>query len=137
MELLSRRSAYAPLLHEDIPSVFSLFQEGNASPFSKEALAFTAFGLDEFKERAERDGAALVILATHRVSYFGGGLMNEMAAERGIPVVDQELHIHRQGAELRDAEWTHDAHWNPSGHQKAAEALLEYLKRMGCRSRGT
>ena len=72
MELLSRRSAYAPLLHEDIPSVFSLFQEGNASPFSKEALAFTAFGLDEFKERAERDGAALVILATHEMSYYGG-----------------------------------------------------------------
>ena len=73
MKLLSRRPAYAPLLHEDIPSVFSLFQEGNASPFSKEALAFTAFGLDEFKERAERDGAALVILATHRMRLFGGG----------------------------------------------------------------
>ena len=126
---------------EDPPSFFTLFQEGNPSPFYKEALAFTAFGLDGFKEGAERDGAALVILATHRVSYFGGGgafaRLNELAAERRIPVVDQGLHIHRQGAELRDAQWAHDAHWNPDGHQWAAAALLAYLKRNGCRSRGT
>ena len=88
-ELLSRRPAYASLLdgwrpvsrgrfkirpaNEAPPSFFRLFREGNASPFYKEALAFTAFGLDEFKDRAERDGAGLVILATHRMSYFGGG----------------------------------------------------------------
>ena len=87
-ELLSRRPAYASLLdgwrpvlrgnvnirpaNEDPPSFFTLFQEGNPSPFYNEALAFTAFGLDEFKRRAERDGAALVILATHGMSYFGG-----------------------------------------------------------------
>ena len=82
----------------------------------EEVLAFTAFGLDQFKERAERDGAALAILATHRISRFGGGAlarMSEMAAERGIPVIDQGDYIHRQGAELRDANWMHDAHWNP------------------------
>ena len=89
VELLSRRPAYAPLLdgwrpvskdrvrirpaNEDPPTFFSLFQEGNDSPLYKEALAFTAFGLDEFKKRTERDGAALVILATHRTRYFGGG----------------------------------------------------------------
>ena len=88
-ELLSRRPAYASLLdgwrpvsrgrvhirpaNEDPPSFFTFFREGNTSPFYKEALAFTAFGLDEFKERAERDGAALVILATHRNVLFGGG----------------------------------------------------------------
>ena len=89
VELLSRRSAYAPLLdgwrpvstgraqiwpvNEDTPRLSTLFQEGNISPFYKEALAFTAFGLDEFKKRAERDGATLVILATHGMRYFGGG----------------------------------------------------------------
>ena len=132
VELLSRHPAYAPLLHEGVPIVLPLFQEGNASPFYKEALAFTAFGLDEFKERASRDGAELIILATHRMRLVGGGgvsRMNEMAAERGIPVIDQGHHIHRQGTELRNAEWAHDTHWNPTGHQWAAEALLEYLKR--------
>ena len=135
MELLSRRPAYAPLLHEDIPRVSSLFQEGNTSPFYKRARAFTAFGLDEFKERAERDGAVLVILVTHSMYYGARGrgvyLLNEMAAERRIPVINQADVIYRQGAELRDAEWAHDGHWNSTGHQWAAEALLEYLKRMG------
>ena len=142
-ELLSRRPAYARLLDgwrpvsrmrpadEEVPNFYALFQEGNDSPFYEEALAFTAFGLDQFKDRAGRDGAALVILATYRMHRFGGGTfarMSEMAAERGIPVIDQSDFIHRQGAELRDARWAHDDHWSPTGHQWAAEALLEYLK---------
>ena len=117
--------------NEDAPSFFALFQEGRDSPFYKEALAFTAFALDEFKERAQRDGAALVILATYRMSYFGGGVLarlEELAAERGIPVIDQGGFIRRQGAGLRDARWAHDLHWNPTGHQWAAQALLEYLE---------
>ena len=55
--------------------------------------------------------------------------MNELAAERRIPVIDQADVIYRQGADLRDAAWAHDDHWSPAGHQWAAEALLEYLKR--------
>ena len=140
VELLSRRPAYAPLLdgvriqpaNKDTPSFFPLFQEGNDSPFYREALAFTAFGLDEFKKRTERAGAALVILATHRTYYFGGepfARMNELAAERRIPVIDQADVIYRSGADLRDAQWAHNSHWNPAGHQWAAEALLKYLKR--------
>jgi len=138
-ELLRRRPAYAPLLEErfgiDVPSLSSFFawvaEGNNSSLFYEEALAFTAFGLDQFKDRAVRDGAALVILATHRMHRWGGSpfaRMNEMAAERGIPVIDQGDVIHRQGAELRDAGWAHDDHWNPTGHRWAAEALLEYLK---------
>ena len=154
MELLSRHPAYAPLLdgwrplsrgntrmwlaNEEVPSFFALFQEGTASPkgspptpFLKETLAFTAFGLEEFKKRAERDGAALAILSIHRVRRFGGGVfarINAMAEERGIPVIDQADFIRRQGAELRDAQFPHNGHWNPAGHQWAAEALLKHLK---------
>ena len=147
-ELLRRRSAYGALLdgwrpvsrgntrmrfaNEAPPSFFTLFQERDGAPFYEEALAFTAFGLDEFKARTERDGAALVILASHRMHYFGGGTfarLNEMAAERHIPVIDQADIIYRQGAELRDAGWAHNDHWSPAGHKWAAEALLEYLKR--------
>ena len=147
-ELLNRRPAYGSLLdgwrpvskgnlrmrlaNEASPNFFTLFQEGNDAPFYEEALAFTAFGLDEFKARTERDGAALVILASHRMRRFGGGTfarLNEMAAQRHIPVIDQAEIIYRQGAELRDAGWAHNDHWSPAGHQWAAEALLEYLKR--------
>ena len=144
MELLGRRPAHAPLLDgwrpvsrgdkqgRGIPSLSTRFTEGNDSPFFTEALAFTAFALDEFKRRTERDGAALAILATHRMSYSGGGLLarlNEMAAERSIPVIDQGDWIRRQGAVLHNASWTYDSHWNPTGHRWAAQALLEYLKR--------
>ena len=147
-ELLNRRPVYGSLLDgwrpvskgnlqmrlasEPPPSFFTLFQEGNDAPFYEEALAFTAFGLDEFKARTERDGAALVILASHRMRRFGGGTfarLNEMAAQRRIPVIDQAEIIYRQGAELRDARWAHNDHWSPAGYQWAAEALLEYLKR--------
>ena len=152
MELLSRRPAYAPLLDEWLSTprddlhlrvakggfprsrlLHELFVEGNDSPFYTEAHALTAFALDEFRKRAARDGAALAILASHDVSRFLGGSMlarlNEMAAERGIPVIDQGDFILRQGAELRDAYLKHDYHWNPAGHRWAAEALLEHLKR--------
>ena len=108
---------------------FGLSAQGDGSPFYTEAFAFTAFGLDEFKKRTERDGAALVILATHAMSRGVLVRLEEMAAARGIPVIDQGDYIRRQGAELRDAHWAHDCHWNPAGHQWAAEALLEYLKR--------
>ena len=117
---------------EAVPSFFALFQEGTDSPFYEEALAFTAFGLDQFKERAVRDGAALVILATHGMHRFGGGTfarMSEMAAERGIPVIDQGDYIHRQGGGIEAANFAHDGHWNATGHRWAAQALLEYLKR--------
>ena len=147
LELLSRRSAYAPLLEEwrpcrewpcdsgrrmEIrPKFRQLAKNENASPFTTEALAFTAFALDEFKKRTARDGAALVILATHTMSRLSGKLaqLNKMASERRIPVINQGDHIRRQGAELLDAQWAHDSHWNHAGHQWAAEALLEYLRR--------
>ena len=112
--------------NEEVPSFFALFAEGNDSPFLKEALTFTAFGIDEFKKRTERDGAALAILAIHQTGAFAP--MNAMAEELGVPVIDQADFIRRRGAELRDAQWAHDGHWNSAGHQWAAETLLQYLK---------
>ena len=138
MEYLSRHPAHARLLDGWRPPLLSssryhaLFAKKNGSPFYLEALAFTAFALDEFKKRADRDGAALVVLATHTLSWWGGNALarlNELAAERGIPVIDQGDFIRRQGAELRDSRFEYDGHWNPAGHRWAATALLEYLKR--------
>ena len=135
--LLSRRSpGYAVLLDGWRPTT----REGMDDPFVdaqdmppvyEDALDFTAFGLDQFRERADRDGAALVILSTHTMGTRGDlafDRMTALAESRGIPVIDQYDYITRQGAGPRDATWAHDGHWTAAGHRWAAEALLEYLK---------
>ena len=104
----------------------------NDSPRSAEALAFTAFGLDEFRKRTDRDGVSLVILATHSLGTRGDVLFDRvsaMAETRDIPVIDQVDYIRRRGGLVRDAYWEHDYHWNPQGHQWAAESLLEHIER--------
>ena len=110
-----------PFLHTlDLPPVY------------EDALDFTAFALDRFRERADRDGAALVILSSHTMGTRGDLGFDRLAAlaeSRGIPVIDQYDYITRQGARPGDAIWAHDGHWNAAGHRWAAEALFEYLKR--------
>ena len=135
-ELLSRRPGYASLLNEWRPTtrraIRRTFAKRNPPPIFEEALEFTAFALDQFKARAERDGVSLAILAVHLMGR-GDNLplferMNAMAEARGIPVIDQHNYIVRQGGRLQDANFAHDFHWNATGHRWAAEALLESLK---------
>ena len=136
---LSRRSPrYAALLDGWRPTT----REGINDPFRhaqdmppvyEDALDFTAFALDQFRERADRDGAALVILSSQGMGTrgdLGFDRLTALAEPRGIPVVDYNDYVLRQGAEpWRDGTWAHDGHWNVAGHRWAAEALLEYLKR--------
>ena len=136
--LLSQRSpGYAALLDGWRPTT----REGIKDPFlfaqdmpaiHEDALDFTGFALAQFRERAARDGAALVILSTHDMGtrgHLGFDRLTALAEPRGIPIIDQHDYITRQGAEPRDARWAHDGHWNAAGHRWAAEALFEYLKR--------
>ena len=112
--------------------VLETFGAAKLPPIFEEALEFTAFALDQFKERAQRDGASLVILATHRVAEHGERIFHRlgaMAEARDIPVIDQREHIVRQGGRIADANFAHDPHWNPAGHRWAAQALLQHLKR--------
>ena len=100
-------------------------------PVIREALDMTAFALDQFKARADRDGAVLAILATPVLGASEDGRfdwLNAAAEERGIPVIDQYDYIIRRGGRAEDARWPHDPHWSPTGHRWVAEALLEYLK---------
>ena len=135
-ERLRRHPCCDDLLGEWYPTGNSL-QEAFANKYLpsvvfQDALEFTAFALDQFKDRAQRDGASLVILASHRMKVLGKRLFDRMhvlAETRGIPVIDQYDHILRRGAEPREAEWTHDQHWNPAGHRWAAETVLDYLRR--------
>ena len=135
-EKLRRRPGYESLLGGWQPKpgqrVDSIFNQKDLPPFFEAALDFTAFGLDQFKQRADRDGASLAILSTHTMGTRGNPAydrMHALATARGIPVIDQYDYIRRQGAEAKDVRWRHDFHWNAAGHQWTAEALLEYLKR--------
>ena len=135
-EELRQRPGYEALLGgwqlKPGQSIDSIFNHKDLPPFFEAALDFTAFGLDQFKQRADRDGVSLAILSTHTMGTRGDPAYDRMyalASARGIPVIDQYDYILSQGAEIKDAHWSHDRHWNAAGHQWAAEALLEYLKR--------
>ena len=135
---LSRRSPrYAALLEGWRPTTRSRLglpfrSTQDLPPVYEDALDFTAFALDQFRERADRDGAALVILSSHYIGTrgdLGFDRLTALAEPRGIPVIDYNDYVLRQGpAPKRDARWKQDAHWNTAGHRWAAEALLEYLK---------
>ena len=134
-EALMRQPGHAALLEGWRPTtrrdMVRVFARRDLPPLFEEALEYTRFALEQFKRRADRDGAALVILATHELTTHGTRTferLSEVAATLGIPVIDQADYILRQGAELTDARWPHDGHWNPAGHQWAAEALLEYME---------
>ena len=136
--LLSRRSPrYAALFDGWRPTTRGDIQEPflyarDLPPVYEDGLDFTAFALDQFRERADRDGAALVILTSNYMGTrgdLGFDRLTALAEARGIPVVDYHDYVHRQGAEpRRDTRWEHDNHWNIAGHRWAAEALLEYLR---------
>ena len=136
--LLSRRSPrYAALLDGWRPTTRGDIQEPflyahDLPPVYEDGLDFTGFALDQFRERAARDGAALVILTSNYMGTRGDvgfDRLTALAEARGIPVIDYHDYVIRQGAEpRRDTRWEHDNHWNIAGHRWAAEALLEYLK---------
>ena len=136
--LLSRRSpryaalfdGWRPTTQDDIGASFLYVRD--LPPVYEDALDFTGFGLDQFRERADRDGVALVILTSNYMGTrgdLGFDRLTALAEARGIPVIDYHDYVLRQGAEpRRDTRWAHDGHWNAAGHRWAAEALLEYLK---------
>ena len=113
----------------------ALEPERSQSPVIRDALDVTRFALEQFRERAERDGAALVILASDTL--FGAEspwftLLRDLVAEVGdgdIPVINQYDYITGAGSGSWEGRWAHDFHWNATGHRWAAEAILEWLKR--------
>ena len=133
VEALRRQPGYAALFEgwrSRRYEIIDMFTRRDLPPFFEDALQYTAFALEQFQQRADRDGAKLVILASHTLKVHGTltfERLSEMAAILGIPVIDQSDYILRQGAEITDARWPHDFHWNAAGHRWAAEALLEYL----------
>ena len=108
------------------------FRQEHLSPIYGEALEYTAFGIDQFKRRADRDGAALAILAETNMKTRGHPQFDRLyaiAEARDIPVISQYDYILSQGHDYRDGRLSvSDFHWNAVGHRWAAEAVLEWLK---------
>ena len=101
-------------------------------PVAERDLDFTAFALDQWTERTRRVGARLVVLSTQMMRVLSEDAFDRLAAmakARDIPLVDQYDYIVRKGGIPRDASWRQDIHWNPQGHQWAAEAMIERLAR--------
>ena len=108
---------------------YAPFLEADPPPAYREALEVTGFALEQFRERAERDGAALVILASHTLGGEGDGLFELLRGLAGdIPVISQTDHVVAAGGRIEDLHWAHDFHWNATGHRWAAEAILEWLR---------
>jgi len=107
-------------------------EEYLSHPAFSEALAYTAFGIDQFKQRADRDGVNLLIMAATRDMGTPGDpqfdRLSAIAKARGIPVISHYDYIVSQGHDENDGRWSVDRHWNVTGHQWAAEAVLEWLK---------
>ena len=114
------RSIDGQFMEERLPRVF------------EDALAYTGFALDQFRERVERDGAALAVLASHTVGGRANPAFERLRAlteTRRIPLISQHDYIVRQGGRVSGARFRYNQHWNAQGHQWAAEALSEYLAR--------
>ena len=101
-------------------------------PLFREAVEFTAFALDEFQRRVAASGASLWLLLAasprFRLSDPLSVIVADLAEARGIPVLSQHDYLVRQGRPVVDGTYPVDGHWNPTGHQWAAEALLERLR---------
>ena len=133
---LIRRPGYENILDGWTPThrkgIDKIFRQEVLPPVFQDAVDYTAFALDEWKERTDRDGAMLVILSNYTMGSRGDPLfdrMSAMAQERGLPVIDQHAYIARQGRAIEDAHFQHDAHWNANGHLWAAESLMEWMER--------
>jgi hypothetical protein len=107
------------------------FRKQPDTPVFQEAVEFTEFALSEFKRRADRDGAALVILATHQMRSIEGGHMDyllKISQKLGIDVIDQAEYIDSVGGNIKEAQFSYDGHWSPKGHEWAAGALMKWLE---------
>ena len=109
-----------------------MFMEEGLLPVLEEALEYTAFGVDQFKRRADRDGAELIIMAATGYMGMQGDpqfdRLSAIAEARGIPVISNYAYIVSQGHDEEAGLWRFDGHWNATGHQWAAETVLEWLK---------
>ena len=136
INIIAERPCCALLLDGWQPALWRLldmqFTKERLLPVHEEAQEYTAFGIEQFKRRTDRDGARLSILAATRDMGTPGDpqfdRLSAIAEARGIPVISDYDYILRQGYDAEDGHWRVDRHWNSTSHQWVAEAVLEWLK---------
>jgi len=136
--MIAARPCCASLLDGSLPissyflSIGIPFTEERLPPVLEDALEYTAFAIDQFKRRADRDGARLAIMAvTPHMGTRGDPQFDRLSAiaeARGIPVISDYDYIVSQGHDAWEGHLRFDGHWNATGHQWAAEAVMEWLK---------
>ena len=102
------------------------FMDDPPSAF-KDAVDFTAFALDQFKQRAARDNFALLLLQV-QLDRQMRTLVTSLATDREIPIINLHDYLTSRSVAWQESHWAHDTHWNPAGHQWVAEVLPEYLE---------
>ena len=113
-------------------SIGSPFTEEHLASVFQDALEYTAFGIEQFKRRADRDGARLAILSvTASMGTRGDPQFDRLSAiadARGIPIINEYDYRVSQRHDTWGGHLHFDGHWTSTGHQWAAEAILEWLK---------
>ena len=115
---------------------FVFYRTGQLPPVFEEAVELTRCSFTEWKRLAERDGLPLVVIVVPGVRGYEPDVENNgqfqrifgIMAELNIPLLDLYPEFIKRGR-MVDAHFKFDAHWNSTGHQWAAEATFEYLKR--------
>ena len=129
MDMLAERPCCALLDKVYRPSQF---KEESLPPALEEGLEYTAFGIEQFKRRADRDGARLAIMATP--VYMGSRgdpqfeRLSAIAEALGIPIISDHAYNIWYEHDPWEGILRIDGHWNPTGHQWVAAAVLEWLK---------
>ena len=112
--------------------IYIRFMEERLPPVYEDELEYTVFGIEQFKRLSDRDGATLaIVVATDKMGTRGDppfDRLNAIAEPRGIPVISQYDYIVSQRHDYKNGRWRFDPHWNDTGHQWTAEAVLEWLK---------
>ena len=114
------------------PSIDGMFQTPDPLPAAfAQAIRFTGFAFDVYKQRAAVDGAKLIVLGSHELSDVLEKRVADLLQPRDIPFVSLRGYITAKGHKVGDAQWRHDAHWSPKGHAWAAEAITEQIRSKG------
>lgn len=119
------------------PGIDEIFKTPGPLPEAfEQAVRFTGYAFDIYKQRAQSDGAKLIVLGTHELTEQLEKRVTGLLEPRGIPFVSLRRHIIDAGKSLEDARWRHDGHWSPQGHTWAAELLAKEIERQkACPSR--
>lgn len=117
---------------ESAPTIDGMFNTPDPLPPAfAQALRFTGYAFDVYRERAKADGAEVIVLGSHELSDAIETRVRELLAARRMTYVSLRAHVAAKGHAASDAQWRHDGHWNPRGHAWAAEALAVEMEKRG------